>query len=414
MSTPRAAIILNIFLLFFLSPAVGQNTDTPLKVFLECPDCNNGLIIQEVDVVDYVRDQNLADIHIFVTRVQSGSGGRNYTLSFIGKKAFSGQEHSFDYAALPTQSRIQDQEVLVEKIKLGLVPFLIKTSFADRLNLSLAKAPEKEENKNAQLEDRWSFWVFEVFANGRMNRESRRNSFNIRYGADADRITQMWRIRLNSNFSFQEDNFIGDSTVFTSFRRSSFASGSVVKSINNHWSAGFFTSANSATFDNIETGIGIFPALEYSFLPYEEAMRKEITIAYRTGYLFRDYIEETVYGKMGEHLWRQSLDINVRIRQPWGSVFAGIEGSNFFHDWEKNRLELDARVNLRIFNGLAVRFSGNFELINDQLSLPKGDFSLEDILLQQRQLDTDYDLFLSVGVSYTFGSIYNNVINTRL
>ena len=48
-------------------------------------------------------------------------------------------------------------------------------------------------------------------------------------------------------------------------------------SINNHWSAGIFTSLNSATYNNIELGAGIFPALEYSLLPYKEAIRKEIT-----------------------------------------------------------------------------------------------------------------------------------------
>ena len=392
----------------------AQEQDNPLKVYLECPDCNNSLIIQEVDIVDYVRDPNLADIHIFVTRTTSGSGGRNYTLSFFGKKSFIGQDHSFDYSALPTQSTTNDQEVLVEKVKLGLVPFLIKTSFADQLALNVKQPAERKKKNDVQLEDKWRFWVFEVFANGSMNKESSKNSFNIRYGANADRITQMWRVRINSNFSSSEDNFINDSIIITSNQSSSYISASAVKSINNHWSAGVFTSTNSATYNNIERGIGFFPALEYSLLPYKDAIRKEITFAYRAGYLYRDYLDETVYGKLGENLWRQSLDINVRIRQPWGSIFAGIEGSNYFHDWEKNRLDLDARINLRIFNGLSVRFAGNFELINDQLSLPKGDLSLTDILLQQRQLATDHELYLSLGVSYTFGSIYNNVVNTRL
>jgi hypothetical protein len=71
-------------------------------------------------------------------------------------------------------------------------------------------------------------------------------------------------------------------------------------------------------------------------------------------------------------------------------------------------------VYLRIVKGLSLRFSSGFELIHDQLYLAKGDASLEELLLQQRQLATTYEFSSSVGLSYTFGSIYNNVVNTRL
>jgi hypothetical protein len=37
----------------------------------------------------------------------------------------------------------------------------------------------------------------------------------------------------------------------------------------------------------------------------------------------------------------------------------------------------------------------------------------EDILLQIRQLETQYDYYTSVGISYKFGSIYSNIVNPR-
>jgi len=33
--------------------------------------------------------------------------------------------------------------------------------------------------------------------------------------------------------------------------------------------------------------------------------------------------------------------------------------------------------------------------------------------VRQRQLRTSYRYYLAVGISYTFGSIYNNVVNPR-
>ena len=53
-------------------------------------------------------------------------------------------------------------------------------------------------------------------------------------------------------------------------------------------------------------------------------------------------------------------------------------------------------------------------LIHDQLYLAKGDANLEDLLLQRRQLATTYEITSSIGLSYTFGSMYNNVVNTQL
>ena len=142
--------------------------------------------------------------------------------------------------------------------------------------------------------------------------------------------------------------------------------------------------------------------------------RREITLAYRVGPSYREYYETTVYEQDQEFLWSHALELAVRIRQPWGSVFAGLEGRNFFQDFSKNRVEFNSNLNLRVYKGLAVNLAASMDLIRDQLALPKGDASLEDVLLSQRQLATDYEAYMAIGVSYTFGSSMNNVVNTRL
>ena len=55
----------------------------------------------------------------------------------------------------------------------------------------------------------------------------------------------------------------------------------------------------------------------------------------------------------------------------------------------------------------------NLESIHDQVFLSKGSLTTQDLLLKQRQLPTDFNLSMDIGIQLTFGSIYNNVVNPR-
>ncbi len=79
------------------------------------------------------------------------------------------------------------------------------------------------------------------------------------------------------------------------------------------------------------------------------ALRKEYTIAYSIGYIDRKYFEETIFNKMQETLFNQSLDLGVRVLEPWGSVRANIEASHFLHDMSKYRISLFGRLSWRGF-----------------------------------------------------------------
>ncbi len=51
--------------------------------------------------------------------------------------------------------------------------------------------------------------------------------------------------------------------------------------------------------------------------------------------------------------------------------------------------------------------------MRDQIFLPRRGASDEEVLLRQRALNTNFSYFGSVNVSYTFGSIFNNIVNPR-
>jgi hypothetical protein len=102
-----------------------------------------------------------------------------------------------------------------------------------------------------------------------------------------------------------------------------------------------------------------------------------------------------------------------QVQEKWGSINVSLEGSNYFHDFSKNRLQLSGSVSVRIIKGLSVRVRGRAARINDQLSLVKGELTEADILLKLQELETSYNVGGELGITYTFGSIFNNIVNPR-
>ncbi len=56
---------------------------------------------------------------------------------------------------------------------------------------------------------------------------------------------------------------------------------------------------------------------------------------------------------------------------------------------------------------------GRYERIHDQLSLPIEGVTLEEMLLTRNELASEYEYSVSLGLSYTFGSVFSSVVNPR-
>ena len=64
--------------------------------------------------------------------------------------------------------------------------------------------------------------------------------------------------------------------------------------------------------------------------------------------------------------------------------------------------------------GLSFNVGGGASLIRDQIFLAARGQTPEQILTQRRALASNYNVFVFAGLSYSFGSIYNSVVNPRL
>jgi hypothetical protein len=90
-----------------------------------------------------------------------------------------------------------------------------------------------------------------------------------------------------------------------------------------------------------------------------------------------------------------------------------MEVANYLHDFSKYHIALYGDLEFRITRGLSIDVSGSWSQVRDQIYIPKRELTDEEVLLERRALETDYRYRFSIGLTYTFGSIFNNVVNPR-
>ena len=111
-----------------------QPTQPPadaIRVYLDCSwMCDDQFTRTEINYVNWVRDKADAHVHVLVSRLGTGGGGSQYTLTFTGLKNFLGREDTLRYNASTMDSEDAVRRGLVRTIKFGLVPFIAATSGA--------------------------------------------------------------------------------------------------------------------------------------------------------------------------------------------------------------------------------------------------------------------------------------------
>lgn len=379
------------------------------KVYLDCMMCDRDYFRDSITYVNFVRDRKGADIHVLVTQQSTGSRGQEYTFTFIGLEEFEGTEHSLVHASNPTDTRDDTRRSQVEVMERGIFPFLIGSPICQFIDLDF-----KQKLEPMAVEDPWNSWVFSVNLDGRINGQSSRSSSSLDTNLSANRVTPDMKIQLGLSADFDKNTYkFEDEPDYIDTRNNSNFSALVVKSFGEHWSVGGWVEAESSTYSNLDFLFSMAPAIEFSFFPYAQSTRKQLRLLYKIGWNHANYSEETIYEKMKETLYNQTLMLIMDVRQPWGNISGSITGSHYFQDLKKNRLVLNGSISVRLIKGLSLTARGSYEAIRDQLNLPISDYSLEEVLLTRKELQTDYKYSLSLGVRYTFGSVYSNVVNPR-
>ncbi len=395
------------------SEGIRQVTDPP-DVYLDCRRCDYNFIRTDLTFVNYVRDPEQADIHVFVTDEGTAGGGRVFQFTFLGREEFRAIEYTIEHYIAPNTTFAEQREAIKRFLTMGFASFMLQTPLGK--NFTITYTDTAMATGNGDPEDPWDHWIFSSYIGGiNLEMESNQRSFNSRWGLFADRITEDWKFRIRPYFNYNT-GFIrpSENTEAVQSRQHRHGLDSyAIMSLNEHWSTGLFGTYLTTSSRNIRHEYTISPGIEYSLFPYREATRKSITLTYQVGYGYYDYYDETVFGKTEENLFNHLLKAEVNVQQPWGSIESGLVGSNYLHDFSRRRIEFYLQTSARLFEGFALAFQADYTVIRDQLSLPRGEASLEEILLEQRELATDFSLSATIAITYTFGSKYTNIVNTR-
>jgi hypothetical protein len=380
-----------------------------LNVFMESTD----FIRKEIPYVNYVRDIKDAGVYIISTEQNTGSGGKEYTYFFVGQNAYKGISDTLSFVALPDETSEVTRQKTVSILKIGLMKYVARTPLSQYLKISFT-----EPMKETVSTDKWNSWVFRSSIYGYMQGRKTYNSYYLSGDLSANKITEDWKINLTSGLNQSEENYIftdsaNNETIINGLNSSKSFGTLIVKSINDHWSAGGSLELGSSSYRNEDFRFSLMPGIEFDLFPYSESTRRQLRILYSAGYTYANYTDTTIYDKLQQHLLSHSLTAAYIIVQKWGNINLSAGWSNYFHDWSKNNLFVSGALDLRIVKGLSVTFYGSAGLVHDQLGLVKKNLSVDQVLLQKKELATQFEYFTSFGFTYTFGSIYNNVVNPR-
>lgn len=410
----------NLLLLAMLLVSLCAQAQIPatkfdnLRVFIDCQTfCDSDYIKREITFVDYVNDRFQSNVYLQITSQRTGSGGREYKLQFVGQGKFEGMTENLSYIRQATATDDEDRKEAVAKIKLGLLPFLLKTDKAKDLLISFKGADQASEIATAPTEDPWNFWVFNVNMRGYFSGDKNYSSNYLSGGFSANRVTDKLKTSFSTNASESNNRFGEGDAEFTYTNRSYNLSNTTVWSLTNKLSAGGYFSALKSDYNNYDLALELTPAIEYNFYPYSESNNKYVGLMYKVGPRYFKYMEETIYSEHEELRFQQSLSLDMSFNQKWGQLSGSTTYSHYLHDLTKKRLTFSGYADIRLVKGLSFNVGGYYAIQHDQLNILKGTVTGEDLLTRRRQLNSNYDFYFNFGIRYRFGSIFNNIVNPR-
>ena len=397
-----------VLTLLIFGQEVTAQTDSlrkdALNVFMDATPFQK----ERITFINYVRDRKVADLVIISTSEITGSGGREYTMFLEGMGAYSGMVDTLKYSTLPDDTEDQRREKELQVLKMGLIRYIIKTPLAEYIKIDFT-----EPITSTISTDKWDSWVFKADISGYSNGQSSIKQTTLWGGVTASRITDEWKYTFNFNYSYHNNKYEYEDVIYSSITNSKSFNTLIVNSLNDHWSLGGSAGIYASTFANYDFRTYISPGVEYNIFPYSESTSRQFRMRYSLGAGYNDYADSTIYNKTTEFMISHSLRSTYQVIRKWGSIELSASWSNYLRDVSENQLSIWGNINWRIAKGLSLTAGSAYSFINNQVNLAKGELSPEEVLLEIQELKTDYTYYFHFGFSYTFGSIYNNVVNPR-
>lgn len=373
----------------------------------------------EITFVDYVIDRHHCDVQVQLNFEPVGNGAVRYRFFFFGYGAFAGQNDTIAWEAYPNENAGSIREKTVQRVKQGLLPYLLKTPLAEAIDYKMA--PEVADNRRA--EDPWDLRTFQpqlgFFATGQRYKRGERtqHSSNRRFNAGFDAWKIGHKARINSGLSYEYDGY---ASVADTQRRAYHIQEWVfnlgyARALAQHWSAGgsVYTSFREHSHSSGGGNLYFAPTLgvEYSFFPYERFFRERLTLGWfvsTSQFIAIASNENSVVVPIS-----QGLSLNYAKIGRWGYCAGALQASTRF---QKNSTAFYTSVHpsvaINVGKNLFVVFSGNLQIdLSTQTSvfaIPGGPLAVSRTTYNNVSYQT------SLGLSYYFGSGYRSIVNPRM
>lgn len=384
-----------------------------LRVYLDCQECFSEYLRGEIDWVDFVRQAQDADVHLFASSRETGGGGREYALRFVGAGRFKGIDKDLRAVSLTGDPEEVRRGGVLDTVTVGLLSYMAMDGLPQGLQLSV-KPKEAGADEPPPAGDPWNLWVFQLGGRASFQAEESTRETEWNGNVSADRVTDRWKISFGGGVEHNTERFdLDEDDPFKVTRRSREFEGFAARSLGPHWSLGLDAGVSSSDFGNTKFSGRLMPAIEFSVFPYREYATRQLVLQYKAGLHHARYNEITLFGKQRETVGRHEFSTRFDQKQPWGSLEVSLEFSQYLHDLSKYRMEAQTDLSFRIIRGLSVSVEAQASRIRDQISLPLRGATPEEVLLRLRELQSSYQVELQFGLTFSFGSLFNNVVNPR-
>lgn len=425
-----------LFVPWHPSPVAGQTTGSLplappgaapppsalLRLFFDCRTAGCGdldYFRREVPWADWVRDPVDSDVHVLVTAEGMGGGGRRLRIHFRRmEEGLLPAELELAADESPDETLDGTRALLAGHLRVGLSVFVREPGALRVVPLGGIpgvgrSTPPPGPDPSGAGRDPWDHWVFGVRGTGLFTGEDRVRTRSWGAALTANRTTPLWKWSLAASRSTNASAYRLSSTTVTSRREDWNVQGLAVLSSSGRRSYGVRVGMGGSTYLNERLRWNVSPGIEWNLFPWSESSRRILTLQAVAHLRHFRYESITLFGKEQETRIAPGLHGALELIRGWGRASVTVDHSWYADAPERDQTALGVSIESRIARGFSVYLTGRYGRVRDQLNIPREDASDAEVLLQQRQLGTNDRYLATVGLSYRFGSIFNNVVNPR-
>jgi len=396
-------------------PKAPAEAEARPKLFLSCAgDCFVDYLKQELSYFDFCRDPHDADFVVVISEQPNGQGGLRLFVRLLETEEQPGSDRSLrDEVTFPAgTASVERRAALLQTVYRVLYARLLGTNHARAFELGLAG---RDGSKLSSLRDPWNYWVLAPEVGGSGEGGSGYHFIELWGALTIRRITSSSKFRLRGSFGQDLNSYVLESGERVSATVGSYGARLLLaKSWRRHFGLGAVTVVRGSEFENLRGHLHAGPLLELNLFPYEENASRQLRLAYQVGPWANWYFEPNQAGLEQELRSYHALSLVVDLNQKWGSAQWLVQWNQFLDDPTQFRLSTGGNLAIRLTRGLAFTVGGQAAWVRDLINLRGREITDLELLLWTAQQPTDFTITGEFGLSYTFGSRHDTIVNPRL